>query len=543
MLSRNKNILLFLSIALLAFNTATIIPEITTISLSFWLRAVIAISLGIVPVTVVAIWCFSARTVGYRRFLSLPSREDLPIYFVPRITIIGLVCGLVLSFFMTYFSEIIFLGVIMLFASIFLLFFIGAMKPELGPIAFLILHPFLMFNQARLGWPFMDKVFNVAQQWLEINLFESAYIDFTLFAFIIGFILFMLVSKKGLPRTNLDFPIILFLIWTLVSMITANFPREGILSYAEKWIFPISLFYSAIMAANRPKGPREIALGLIFLIFISSLLTIQHAILAEEIVMEYGRERAKVIAVIGGQLGPWVVLTLPFIISILFKKWESIYIRLLAGGAFVLSLIMIFWEMQRAVLLSLALMLALNVILSGRKKKTIIIYVVGITIAFFFIDQIVSIIELSRAGILSYTNPFAFSLNLDRTYLWEKAWEIIKNNPFLGIGPGGFRLLSIGFLMPEVSSHNMVLEVALESGIMAAILFIIIIFTPVFRSITSIFRGSLSPSAFDSRPWIISLLGYYALLMTHTAWEWGYGNAVFCLLGIIVGMEQKSRAK
>ena len=154
-------------------------------------------------------------------------------------------------------------------------------------------------------------------------------------------------------------------------------------------------------------------------------------------------------------------------------------------------------------------------------------------IVYFSFSKIQELIYLLRPSI-AYTNPFAYHLNLDRLYLLEKGWDIVKNNPFLGIGPGGFELLKVGLFMPEVSSHNIFLEVAIESGVLASILFTIILLIPITKFILSFLNGKYRSYDNELRPWVISLLGFYVILLFSTCWNWGFGAALFCILGVVV---------
>ncbi len=64
-----------------------------------------------------------------------------------------------------------------------------------------------------------------------------------------------------------------------------------------------------------------------------------------------------------------------------------------------------------------------------------------------------------------------------RTMLWESAWDMVKDHPGLGIGPGAFwaeypRYRVLGELHGENHAHNDLLQLAAESGTPSALAFL-----------------------------------------------------------------------
>jgi len=143
------------------------------------------------------------------------------------------------------------------------------------------------------------------------------------------------------------------------------------------------------------------------------------------------------------------------------------------------------------------------------------------------------LITLTRPEFLT-DNPFTLASNLDRLYLFEHGWDIVKNNPVFGIGPGGFKKLEIGLYTTEVSSHNILLETALESGIIATILLIAILFYPVVKALQSIRYEKFKAQSIDIRSWTISLMVYFVYLQFHDVWDGGQGVVVLCIIAVII---------
>ncbi|MFQ5685622.1 MAG: O-antigen ligase family protein [Candidatus Scalindua sp.] len=513
-----------------------------TVSLGTWMRTVFSVMPGVILVIIIALWNPSGQTVRLER-PKLPSIKDIIskrnlIFLLP----LCFFCGEITFWLTTHFELFTLVGQVILFGSMLFMLSIGMFKPELGPVAFFPLYPFLMFAEARIyGWSWLVRDRPNVSEWLKATFFMLENINVVMLSFAIGFIFFLIRYGDQIRKTMLDKPIIIFLLWTLISVITANDPVEGLRVYFIKWIFPITIYYATFFTVKRINGIREIQVALVTLLFLSCLLTIQNAVLSEGNTAT--EERAMVISVIGRQTGPLIVLILPLAVSLLYDKTSSIYIRILSLFAIILSFIMVVWEMQRIVFLCGGFMIFLAFLLYPQRRKWYVIFyaIVGIII-FISFERIIMLVEFLRPSLL-HENPLAISQNLDRVYLWEKALEIIKDNPFLGIGPGGFLLLQIGYYTPEVSSHNIFLEVALESGIVAAVLFATIYFVPIIKYLVSIIKNNSLEFEQDLRPWIISLMSYCLFLMTSTSWEWGYGIMIFCMLAVVVGTMRKAERK
>lgn len=78
----------------------------------------------------------------------------------------------------------------------------------------------------------------------------------------------------------------------------------------------------------------------------------------------------------------------------------------------------------------------------------------------------------------------------ERKTLWKKTWEIFQDYPVLGCGLGQWKLLIVGYDINETRSkfgniifqqpHNDYLWVAAEYGVIGGVLFILILFCPMF---------------------------------------------------------------
>jgi O-antigen ligase len=541
-----KAILLPLSIGFFGFKLGSIIPNMLTLSLGAWMQMAFSIVPAAFVLLIIATWNPSEQQLRLK--ISVPSLMSA----IPSVThllfviVISLLYGFVIFWLISNFEIFVLPGQVLLFGSMFLMLILGVFKPELGPAMFFSLYPFLMFSEARLAsgasWPILGEEFLNVSDWLQRTLFGFRNIDIVLLMFTIGFIFYIIKDSKKQGKTGLEKPIIMLLMWTLVSVLTANDSLEGLRSYFIKWILPVSIYYATFFAIQRTNGVREIKLAFVILLFLSCFLSIQNAALSGGIA-NVASQRVKIWTVIGGQMGPWLVLICPLAFSLLLDRKCPFYVRTLSVVALIMALIMAVWEMQRAIFLCFTIMAVFSIILYHHKWRLHLALVLTLwVIAFFFLDNILELFKILRPGLL-HGNPYSLNANLDRLYLWQQGWDIFKDNVFFGIGPGGYSLLGIGLYLAEVSSHNIYLEVALESGIFAFTMFSIIIFTPVVNYFKSFIKQNNFKYIKDLKPYIISLIGYYVYLMFSTCWEWGYGVAVFCILGIVLGTMRNEENK
>jgi len=165
--------------------------------------------------------------------------------------------------------------------------------------------------------------------------------------------------------------------------------------------------------------------------------------------------------------------------------------------------------------------------------SSIILFVVT-----FLREKIVALITFTRPEFL-LDNPFSLVSNLDRLYLYEHGWDLVKNNPVFGIGPGGFKLLNIGLYTPETAAHNFFLDIIIESGFVVGVLLFIIMIIPLYKSMKIVL---MNPDKIhypdDIRPFILSLLLFNVHLLTHSSWQYGEQIGVFCIIAVLLYANQ-----
>jgi len=235
------------------------------------------------------------------------------------------------------------------------------------------------------------------------------------------------------------------------------------------------------------------------------------------------------------QLGPWIALIIPLTFSLLFDQKETIMVRGLAVIVLAIALVFIGLEMQRVVFISVIIMIILTFLFYPKSRKIqLMSYAVLVVVVVLFLqDKLVELIKVTRPDFLEQ-NPIALITVADRIFLFQNGLDIIRNNLLFGIGPGGFKTLNIGLWGSEPSTHNIIVETALESGIILSILFSSMILYTGFLGINFVLSSKDKSYDFiDLRPWIISFIVYFVYLQFHDVWFEGQGALMFIIMGII----------
>ena len=539
-----RQFLLVSSLVLLAFKIGEIVPGLITISLGTWMNRAFILAPYIALVFIISMWNPSGDRLHFNLRLPSMTNRSLPIKYLILVFITSLFAGLIMLWLVGNYQSWEIVGLFIFLGSAITMLVLGSLKPGLGPIVFFAVYPFLWFAEGRLNaslyW-LLKETTNIPV-WLQnfINDWRNVHIVMAVFA--IGFLFYIVKNFNKLERTVLDIPIVLLLIWTFISVITANDPSRAINFYFWRWVFPTVFFYATYISMRNEKGMINIRIAFIALLFFMCLLDIQNAsrlgasIYTQEAIEFTGEKRAFSWTIIAYQAGPWIVLLLPFALSLLFDQKEKVLIRIFSLFSIAVASVLIIWEMQRTVILSLGVLAVLGLIFYYHTwKKQLLVYCSIILFGVIFLkEKIIEMITLTRPEFLQ-DNPFTMASNLDRIYLIEHGWNIVKNNPVFGIGPGGFKLLGIGLYTPESAAHNIFLDIIIESGFFACVLFMAIMIIPVYKSIKmSLLNPDKKLYPYDVRPFVISLLIFNVHLLTHSSWQYGEQIGVFCIIAVLL---------
>ncbi len=153
--------------------------------------------------------------------------------------------------------------------------------------------------------------------------------------------------------------------------------------------------------------------------------------------------------------------------------------RLAYGAAGVVALVALSLSLSRGAWIgtSLGLVAFVAMVPSGRRRLLIgavaLLVVVGAVAALQPGGTAVRVVTQRLATITTpEANPYD-----NRLVLWRKAIDLVESRPLLGVGPGGFpeaseRDLPGGFALQPEHPHNLMLTVAVETGLVGATAFV-----------------------------------------------------------------------
>lgn len=186
------------------------------------------------------------------------------------------------------------------------------------------------------------------------------------------------------------------------------------------------------------------------------------------------------IASAGNLMAAQVNMTLPLVVTY-FIQTRGIQ-RLACGALAVGGVIAVFCVMSRngiGALLIITLMFTLF-----HRKKLAIFSVLLITTVLTFMDEIISLPFIS--SMLVKMRLMGFKADVSRLTIWDISMDSIQRNPMLGLGPGKQKQLLA--VLDIDHAHNNVIQVAIECGIPAAFLFILLLFALVRVPAEMLFR-------------------------------------------------------
>jgi O-antigen ligase len=120
--------------------------------------------------------------------------------------------------------------------------------------------------------------------------------------------------------------------------------------------------------------------------------------------------------------------------------------------------------------LAFGLLALLPLVLRERaSRRRFLPLVLGVIAAFLLVQELVPGQSVERAGSIILASGSTISSN-GRTELWSTAYERFKDDPLLGVGPGGFAAVA-----PAFYPHNLFLEVGVELGLVGIVLLVAIL--------------------------------------------------------------------
>lgn len=152
----------------------------------------------------------------------------------------------------------------------------------------------------------------------------------------------------------------------------------------------------------------------------------------------------------------------------------SIILGLATGSKGALVTFIIVWTLQLFLLKSKSKLEKSNVL------KKILILIIVVPIASYF-EKIIDFMRYKFTGmeriltVFNYNELINTTSGIARLNILEVAFEMFITKPLFGWGPGGYYLVSGYFGYEHVYAHNIIFEIFSEYGIIAGVIFIVLI--------------------------------------------------------------------
>ncbi len=256
-------------------------------------------------------------------------------------------------------------------------------------------------------------------------------------------------GKITLPPKPVFLPLVVFYIWTGLSIIWAVSPSMSLLTYSKMLTY-LAIF---LLIYNLIKSSKDLKRLLYFILL--SLLPIFAISVYQAFAMDIYRAYGTVSS--ANTLGIFCINGIGAGLFLLAIEAESSIKRWLIRAFMFLSSIILILTLSRASILDAGFLLFFLLILR-RKARTlvllasaIILFILYLLIATDIIEQIIEYLRLSSG-------------TTGRVLIWEYGLQLVKDNLFLGVGIGGVPALLSSYVPSTHPLVNIFLVEAVELG-------------------------------------------------------------------------------
>ncbi|MDP2923094.1 MAG: O-antigen ligase family protein [Candidatus Omnitrophota bacterium] len=393
-----------------------------------------------------------------------------------------------------------------------------------------------MFNWLILIFVFLIPLENKTSVWLNfgggINL-----TNIFIFLLIIIWIIRGFNNRSLVIKNELNFPIVLFILLITLSIFT-GYVKLGISFFGDEFrVFKslISTFLLFFIVANNISKKRDMVriVGVIsFMIVFVSLLSIKEFRGADIYHYDEG-SRIELFGMQPNMLGAFFAQYIP-IFAALFLMLKKLRARIFYLFLFSICAPGLMFTYSRGAYLGLMGALVMMAILGGAKsfrRSTLLIVFAFCAISLLF----------GRGHLIPVSVKERFDMIKDpgedksvalRKEAWALAKEYIRQSPLIGQGYGASdQLLYLESIKGQLDTHNMYLDIAMESGIPAVLVFMWMIIKAILTSVKAYRRtdddfykaiclgciGSVAALAignyFGTRLTLLAVNGYFGILL------------------------------
>src|SRR5574341_769984 len=290
-------------------------------------------------------------------------------------------------------------------------------------------------------------------------------------------------------------PVLVYLCTQLLAAILAPNPSQTLKAFTEEWIWII--YFITVFSITSPEQIRKIYAVLLA----TSVLVAGYAVYQHFWGMDWYRNKVlpqfephsfASMGFFGQHLtyGGYVMLILLLGLGWSGKFKMSLKLNLFYKvGLLVLGLALIFSYARSAILGSVVGILFWGMI----KGKKLFLYLLGVVVVLL---GLVSILEPQLPKRIGYAFSPSHPSNSVRMGLWQTSWNMIKDKPIFGIGPGNFSKDFDIYKVPReydtiAHPHNDYLNVWVNSGIIGLLAYLFLWFS-FLRRLAKNFTISIS---------------------------------------------------
>lgn len=313
-------------------------------------------------------------------------------------------------------------------------------------------------------------------------------------------------------KTGLDLPVLIYFLTFIFAIFFSSQPKVSLL-YFRDFILYAGMAYLLI---NNIKNEEKLE-AMLFILLISVLHTVGYGII-QHLKTQLGSSDGNYYSFVGrAEFGAVAVLTVPILAGFFLNYRKTLKTSFLYIIGLIVLITGIVFSYSRGSWIGLITIIFFYIIIHNRVLKDWKVITLKVLIIIFLFLVLPSSIEDRIKSIENYTKTSG-----DRIPAWKSSLTMIKDFPFLGIGPGTFDINYPKYKTPEAlenwgegwHAHNIFLHIASENGIIGLVSFLTVIavsFKKYFKLKNKIENNKLK-NLLDAA--IVSLIGYIACSQT-----------------------------
>lgn len=351
---------------------------------------------------------------------------------------------------------------------------------------------------------------------------------------IIAYLAKNVLNFDNLPRTPLNWGILIYLFISITSIFLSTNTTTSSLTFFRKTLQDMVFFFVACETLSGKQRLRNI----IYILFLSSLLLgidgIYQYFTHKDFIRQrpdLGMPRIHASFPYPNAFGCYLSVVIPFVLVGVFAKFHTKTFKLLSSCLFTLLFICLMLTVSRGAwfaFLASALFMSMWLNILG-----IFLLVIGIFI--------ISVLQFFHPYIKERLHNFFIftdTSGMDRKIIWQAGWKMFISRPWLGVGLGTFMFNFKEFVIKDYPhgaayAHNCYLQMAAEIGIIGLAAFLLILSLFFYSGIKALNKNEKSFSWYVLLASQAAILGYCVQMgVDTTLYALDLGMLFWLVLGI-----------